>query len=111
MNLAVPAHSFERFPEPRADCSSLFFEGSIEEGHNIYLVRGQVTDPAQVLDRFLAIIFRQEPPWTFFHPEGAQEQETSGDQLDSKWDEPLRVGGRQGLIDAIIDPALALATY
>lgn len=103
---AVLQNSLERHPEALTDCRSLLFQSSVEECHffdNVYLVRGQVSDPAQVFQSLLTLALRQEPSRAFVQPKSSKAQETTRYQLYSERDEPLRMTWSQGLVDAVVD--------
>jgi hypothetical protein len=59
--------------------------------NEIEIVQGQVADPGKVLERLLAPALGEEPSRALTDPNRANEEKTSGNELDAERDEPLGV--------------------
>ena len=64
----------------------------------------EVSDPAKVRDRFVDPAFCEEPTWCLFQEKTSDEQDSSGDELDGEWGQPLLLAGRKGLDHSVVDP-------
>lgn len=104
-NTLVGAGSLEWLPEANADGRALLLQGLVDGTNllnHIDVILGQLTDPAKVLDSFLATTTTEQPTGRLADEGTTDQKKTGRDQLNGERNQPLLVAGSQGLGDTIL---------
>ena len=85
----------------------MIFNGAIN-GEDLLLhvdvVCGEVSKPGEILDALFAAASGEQPSRGFVDDERATEEDTGGDELDGKGNNPLSVRRSHSLGDTVVDP-------
>lgn len=95
----------ERLPEAEADLDPLLLERLLDHAdflHHVDMVGGEVADPRECLNTPVPVALEEEPSRRFPDEEGADDEQTSGDELHCEGDEPLLVAWGEGLVDTVL---------
>lgn len=71
---------------------------------NVDVTGAEVPDPAEVRHALLALTLHEQPAGGLLDPDGAEQEQAAGDELDGEGDQPLGVVGREGCVDSVVDP-------
>lgn len=96
----------ERIPEAETN-NGLLGLVCLVNGSNFFrdveIRRSKLADPAEVLHRLLSAAVEEEPTGGFPNPQGSREKHTSGNELDGKRNDPLRMARLDMLLNAVLD--------
>lgn len=104
---AVGEHCLEWLPKAQAHGGGLVFDGVVNGADlllHVDVVRGQVAQPAEILDGFLALATLEEPSGRLLDQEATNHEETGRNDLNGKGDDPLGMGGSHGAVNTVVDP-------
>lgn len=97
----------ERLPEPSAHLTAEPLEVLVNEAdllQDVNVIAVEVPHPAQRLHSLLSLPLGEKPSRRLWDEEGADEKQAGRDELHGKRDDPLRVAGLHGAVDAVVDP-------
>jgi hypothetical protein len=104
-DIGASGKGLEGFPETDADSRSLVLMGLVNGGNffcDVHIICIQLANPAEVLHGLLALVVKEQPARGFPNPQGTYEKQAGRDYLDGKWNEPLLMVIRQGLLNTVL---------